>query len=310
MNKNIISSNEYDFLKEGKFKDENEICILTVGSIDTYGLDGSKVPLRGVCVNSYKSKLYLNSRYNTVIYNLNQFKENLINCNPLALEILGCKYENIIKITYVGKKIRDNTDMFLNSHNAIKSFESYIQQNTKEIETLLARNDFYGQEGKERYLIENMYDKINPLDDKLSDAIKLYINENQDNMKKLYIDINVKGMTFKELRSLINNMGNEFECFNWVNNKSTKLNDKILKKSIQIIKTYIMGSEILKGNGISVYGGDEYLLLDIIDGKYGFNELLEIIEKYKNEFNYSKANTSLPNHINIDLFNEFIDSIV
>ena len=308
MNK-LLNSNEYDFLKEGKMKDK-KICLLVNKSIDDCGLDGNKTPLRGFYLdpkeNTTRAKTFINSKYNCIIYSIEEVKEKLINCDPLALEMLLCDFDNILMITDEGKVLKENINLFLNACNIEKSFEDYIAKIEKELITLLARNNFYSQDDKEEILLNNMYEKT------CNNDVQLEIIRNENGHRKIMTNINIKNIEFKELRKIINEMGNELDCFNFMTNeinKENKIHDKILKQTIQIIKTYSMGIYILSGYKYNKYGEDKYLTLDILNNKYDYNELLDIIERFKNNFKYALKNTDIPYSIEYDKLNNFINEL-
>lgn len=309
MNK-LLNSNEYDFLNEGKMKNR-KICLLVNQSIDDCGLDANKIPLRGLYLESkdfkHNIKPFINSKYNCIIYNIEEVREKLINCDPLILEILLCDFDNILIISDEGKALKENMNLFLNTHNIEKSFENYIANIEKELKTLLARNNFYSQDDKERFLLNNMYEKIGDNDFRL-EIIK---NENDD--RKVMVDVNIKNIEFKELRRIINEMGNELDRFNLMThdvNKQNKINDKILKRTIQIINTCNMGIHILSGCKYNKNSEDKYLILDILDNKYEYNELLDIIERFKKDFRNVLKNTDIPSSVDIDKFNNFINELI
>lgn len=305
MNK-LLNSNEYDFLNEGKMKNK-KICLLVNQSIDDCGLDANKTPLRGLYLESKDIKSFINSKYNCIIYSIEEVRERLINCDPLILEILLCDCDNILIISDEGKALKENMDLFLNTHNIEKSFESYIANIEKELKTLLARNNFYSQDDKERFLLNNMYEKIGEND------VKLEIIKNENDDRKVMADVNIKNIEFKELRRIINEMGNELDCFNFIThdiNKQNKINDKILKRTIQIIKTCNMGIHILSGRKYDKNSEDKYLVLDILDNKYEYNELLNIIERFKKDFRNVLKDTDVPNSVDADKFNDFINKLL
>lgn len=311
MNK-LLNSNEYYFLKEGKMKDK-KICLLVNESIDNCGLDSNKTPLRGFYLDSKNDfgrktydKPFINSKYNCIVYNMEQIKEKLIKCDPLAIEMLISDFNNILIISDEGKALRGNMDLFLNTCSLKDSFENYIAKIEKELKTLLARNNFYNQDEKEEILLNNMYEKAS------NNGIQLEVIKNENNHRKIMTNINIENIEFKELRRIINEMGNELDCFNLITNeinKQNKINDKILKCTIQIINTYNMAIYVLSNYEYNKYGDDKYLTLDILNNKYDYNELLDIIERFKNNFEYALEYTDIPYKIEYDKFNDFIDEL-
>lgn len=143
--KEIIKTKEYDFLRtEPRLKDN--IILLTLGGSHAYGTNNqnSDIDFRGVALNNIEDILYrdtfeqyIDSQTDTVIYSFNKVISLLINCNPNIIEILGCRPDDYLILTEIGKELLDNKNLFI-SQRCIKTFGGYATQQIYKLQ----RNDF------------------------------------------------------------------------------------------------------------------------------------------------------------------------
>ena len=94
---------------------------LTLGGSHAYGTStpSSDVDVRGVCLNR-KSDLLGTSSFDlhedrqtdTVIYSFNKYYPLIINCNPNAIEMLGCKPDMYFWLSDEGRLLLDNKAVF------------------------------------------------------------------------------------------------------------------------------------------------------------------------------------------------------
>ena len=144
----ILTSNEYSFLKENKYLGDN-IILLALGGSRAYGtnLPESDVDVRGIAINPSKQIFGLEGDFeqvvetntDTTIYSLNKMTKLLLNCNPNTIEILGCRPEDYIYITPYGQTILDNKKNFL-SIRAIDTFGGYARAQYNRLEHALLGN--------------------------------------------------------------------------------------------------------------------------------------------------------------------------
>lgn len=144
----LLTSNEYSFLKENKYLGDN-IILLALGGSRAYGtnLPESDVDVRGIAINPSKQIFGLEGDFeqvvetntDTTIYSLNKMTKLLLNCNPNTIEILGCRPEDYIYITPYGQTILDNKKNFL-SIRAIDTFGGYARAQYNRLEHALLGN--------------------------------------------------------------------------------------------------------------------------------------------------------------------------
>lgn len=315
----ILNDSKYDFIREGRFVNENKICLLTVGGYQSYGIDLneklSAIPLRGVCLNSigeiesnkYRNKPFVYSGYDATIYHLDQFINRLIKCQPEVVNMFGVRDEDILMITEEGKLLKDNIDLFLNRYDVYRSFRGCTLSIKKDLCKLIAKCNGFTQEDKEKSLMSSMYDVIKT-NKKLNQNINLYLNNGQ-----VMIDIDVKGYSFKKFKNIINIMGNELKRYNNLNSTSTTVKKrdkiKILKYSIDIINTYLIGIDLLSSGKLNVYRGDNGLIKGVLNENYSYDEILNIINMLDKEFIEASRYSVLQEDPNQDKINELVDEL-
>lgn len=123
LDKNFLHSADYNFLREDS-RLGKRIAYLTISGSIAYGTDNenSDVDVRGFAVESIPTILIGKNfeqvedlKTDTVIYGLRKFFKICAECNPNVIEMLGTKEEHILHINDVGRKVRDNAEIFCQS---------------------------------------------------------------------------------------------------------------------------------------------------------------------------------------------------
>lgn len=119
--KNLIASDEYEFLKSNEHLG-GRIIMLGLGGSHAYGtnIETSDLDVRGCALNS-KEEILTNQHYeqfvdektDTTIYAFNKLISLLCNCNPNTIEMLGLKPEHYLYLSPVGRELLSNKDLFL-----------------------------------------------------------------------------------------------------------------------------------------------------------------------------------------------------
>ena len=146
--KKLLTSSEYDFLRENRFLGDN-IILLAMGGSRAYGtnLPESDVDVRGVAINPSKQIFGLEGDFeqvvetntDTTIYSLNKMVKLLTSCNPNTIEILGCRPQDYLYIDKAGQLLLDNKRNFL-SKKAIDTFGGYATAQYNRLEHALLGN--------------------------------------------------------------------------------------------------------------------------------------------------------------------------
>lgn len=154
---------EYDFLKTNEKLNDN-IILLTLGGSKAYGTNidtaehTSDTDIRGIALNNPREILLkrdfeqvTDTTTDTVIYSFNKIIQLLSNTNPNTIEMLGCHPDQYIYLSFIGKDLINNSDMFL-SKIAVHTFGGYANSQLRRLQNALARNN-YPQSEKEKHIM-------------------------------------------------------------------------------------------------------------------------------------------------------------
>lgn len=138
--KNLVKSEEYDFLRNDP-RLGNNIILLGVGGSHAYGtnIEGSDLDLRGVALNTrqeilgtHKFQSVVDDKTDTTIFSVNKAIDMLTDCNPNIIELLGLRPEHYLQISAVGQELIDNRKLFL-SKRAVKTFGGFANNMLKNL---------------------------------------------------------------------------------------------------------------------------------------------------------------------------------
>lgn len=329
--KDRLESEEYEFLKNDRRLGEN-IILLTTGGSYAYGtnIDTSDLDIRGIFLNTKEEiltmkcydKPFENKITDTVVYPLKQICTLLTKCNPNCLELMGTKDEHLFVCTEEGKMLRDNINVFL-SQTVIHSFGGYATAQLRRLQNSLAR-DNYPQAEKEKHILDSIKNQMHSFEDRYKNIcrdiqLKLGDSNKEDFQKEIMIDIDLKSYPLRDLKGMYSEMSNVIRDYDKLNHRNKKKDSLHLNKhAMHLIRILIMGSEILKGEGINTYRDKEHdLLMDIRHGKYvkenngeaDYSEVFEIVDKYEKDFEYAKKHCVLPEKPDLYKINELIMEI-
>lgn len=327
--KEMVSGESYDFLRTNDHL-RGKIIFLTLGGSYAYGtnVDTSDVDVRGCALNSKTDLLGLsnfeqvvNTETDTTVYSFNKFVSLLLNCNPNTIELLGCKPEHYFLITDIGQEMIDNRKLFL-SKRAVNSFGGYATQQLRRLENALAR-DKLPQARKEEHILHSMQRAVSTFEGKYTSfeqgSVVLYTAESQreDLDREIFADIYLEKFPAREFNSMMNDMTNVLGTYEKLNYRNHKKDDNHLNKHAQhLVRLYLMCLDILEKEEIITYREKDHDLLMRIrsgefqreDGTYRA-EFFELIDQLENRFKYAKANTSLPDHPDMEKVEEFVMSV-
>jgi predicted nucleotidyltransferase len=307
--KEILQTKEYEFLRN-HINLGNNIILLTTGGSHAYGTDTetSDLDIRGITLNTaeelltmeYSDKPVEDRKTDTVIYFLKQITGLLLSCNPNTIELLGTKAEHLFICTKEGSLLRDNVNLFL-SKKAASSFGGYAIQQLRRLQNALAR-DSYPQSEKEQHILNSIFKQLLTLPDRYKELtggeLKLYLDssEKEDFHKEIFIDISLSHYPLRDFKNIYSEMSNVLRDYDKLNHRNSKKDELHLNKhAMHLIRLLIMGTEILQGKGVHTYREMEReFLTDIRNGKYSYDEIFQMVDKYDSEFKYAAENTPLP----------------
>ena len=301
----------------------DHIMLLTFGGSIAYGTsrEGSDVDVRGITANEKKELLgmskfdqYRNPEIDTTIYSLKKFFQLAINCNPNALEILGCPQEDYAHVSETGALLLKNKNLFL-SRRAINTFGVYAKTQLDRLRLTLDSETAPEEKAKDilascqasMKLFEEEYDiphdffilcldeskdkdgvpelsfRVNPSEAGDYDAVipvakaKAYLNE------------------FAAIKKSYDSLGKRNE---YAYNQSR---ERLNKHAMHLVRLYLTGLDILEKGEIKTYRQEDIpLLMDIRSGKYMDDsghytkEFFELADSYQDRLTHAGEHTDLP----------------
>ena len=324
--KEMVAGSEYDFLRTNPHL-KNRITFLTLGGSYSYGtnVETSDVDIRGCALNSPSDLLgltnfeqFVHTQTDTTVYAFNKLIKLLLNCNPNAIEMLGCKPEHYFLLTKTGQMMIENRKMFM-SKRAAHSFGVYATQQLRRLENALAR-DKMSQGRREEHIRNSMENAVYSFKSRYTEFDKgsftLYTDESpRDGLdREIFADITLKKFPVREFNSMINDLTNVLSNYEKLNHRNHKKDDNHLNKhAMHLIRLYLMCLDILeKGDIITYRDNDLDLLMSIRHGKYQKEdgtyrqEFFDMVSEFEKKLAYAKENTSLPEHPDMKKVEEFV----
>ena len=325
----LISSSDYDFLRENPHLGSN-LIFLTLGGSYAYGtnIETSDIDIRGCALNSKSDILGLsnfeqvvNAKTDTTIYSFNKLIKLLLNCNPNTIELLGCKPEHYFLLTDIGRELIDNRKIFL-SQRAVKSFGGYATDQLRRLENAIA-HDALPQDKKEEHIRKSMESSLQQFKNKYQDFnegnIRLYTGKSRrDDMDtEILVDINLRGFPARQFNCVMNDMTSVLGTYEHLNKRNKKKDAAHLNKhAMHLIRLYLMCLDILEKEEINTCREQERdFLLSIRNGAFQNKdgtykkEFFDLVSEYEKRMDYAKKNTSLPAHPDMKAIEDFVISV-
>lgn len=306
MDKTILNTDSYDFLKKERFLNHNKLWYLAPIGDSAKGIETDKIITKGVFMNSRAD--FNATGYNGKSYCINKFgKLNpdielhpvvglcdlLYNCDVNTINMFGVRDEDILIMTDEGKWIKDNVIIFLSKERVYNSYKKYAEEKTEKFKRIILRNSD---------TIESKEVLKNELDEKISSLKKRY-EYYDENMKvyidndELMIDLNFQKFPVRELNGVMGELKTilrgykDFKC-------QIEENEAMYTYASDIVSTYLIGIDILNGKGINVYRKKELKLLnDIKNKRMHHDNILEIINDLSIKFKLAKQMSKLADDV-------------
>ncbi len=327
--KQLIQSPQYDFLRTDEHL-RKKIILLTLGGSYAYGTntETSDIDIRGCAlhrradlVGMSNFEQVINKETDTTIYSFNKLISLLCSCNPNTIELLGCKPEHYLYLDDLGRQLVDYQKMFL-SKRAVNSFGGYANQQLRRLENAVA-HDKMPQSQKEGHILKSMQGVINSFNDRYAqiggDSIKLYTAKSSKEGldTEIFADITLSHYPVRDFVDMTNDMTNVTRSYDKLNSRNNKKDNAHLNKhAMHLIRLYLTGIDILEKEEVITYREKEHdLLMDIRNGEFQNedgtyrSEFFDMVNDFEKRFNYAKENTSLPNHPNMKVIEEFVMSV-
>lgn len=217
----MLQNPAYEFLRSNEHL-KGKIIFLTLGGSYSYGtnVETSDVDIRGCALNSRSDLLGLSNfeqvvhtGTDTTVYSFNKLVSLLLNCNPNTIEMLGCRPEQYMVCTDIGREMIENRKLFL-SKRAVNSFGGYANQQLRRLENALAR-DKLPQARKEEHILNSMKSAVKAFESRYrvfeNGGITLYTAESsrEDLDREIFADIHLTKYPVREFNSILNDLTNE-----------------------------------------------------------------------------------------------------
>lgn len=327
--KQKLQTNEYSFLKSDDILGKN-IILLGIGGSYAYGTnnENSDIDIRGVATNTKRNILIgqdfeqvVDTDTDTTIYSLDKIVKLLCNCNPNTIELLGLKPEHYLYLTPAGQALLENKTLFL-SKVAINSFGGYANAQLRRLENKAARN--ISKRQQEEYILKTIRyasaDFKQKYFDFPEDAINLFVDKSQRDGydSEIFMDVKLNHYPLRDFKDLWSEMHSIVKSYNKLGkrNENAIEHDKLGKHMMHLVRLYYMCFDILEKGEINTYRELEHdLLMAIRNGEYLDNnrqpipEFYEMVDGLKKRLNYDAKNTDLPEHVDKNKINDFVESI-
>lgn len=313
--KNILESAEYKFLREDERLGKN-IVYLTLAGSKAYGTDNenSDIDIRGFAIESAESiftgknfEQIEDKKTDTVIYSLRKFFKLCAECNPNVLELLGTKSEHIFYMDEIGKKVRDNAEIFL-SKLAYKKFVGYATAQLRRLQNALA-HDSYPQKEKNLHILKSIESMMLSCQKEYglkNSEIKFEVGE-----EEILISINAKNLPLKNFLAMNSGLGTMLNNYAKLNHRNRKKDASHLNKhAMHLIRLYLTGIDILEGRGIITFRENDLpLLKKIRSGEIPLNEVFKMADEYEEKIFSAYKNSKLPDLPNEKKIDELLIEI-
>lgn len=323
--KELLKTSDYDFLRlDTRLQN---IALLTLGGSYAYGMnnDNSDVDIRGIALNTREDILLgqdfeqvVDVNTDTTIYSMNKLLTLLSSCNPNTIEILGCKPEQYIVLTSVGRMLLDNRKMFL-SKICVHTFGGYASSQLRRLEN--KSNRMVGQAQQEEYILKSINNAAYDFKNRytsfgVDDHIRLFTApSSQENMEtEIFMSLDLRNYPLRDWCGMWNEMKAIVSSYTRLGKRNEKAmsHDKLGKHMAHLIRLYMMCIDILEKEEIITYRTDEHdLLMSIRNGDYlddnkqPRSEFYDLLNEYEKRMDYAKNNTSLPDKPDYKRINEF-----
>lgn len=325
----ILKQKEYSFLNNNNNLGDN-IILLGFGGSYAYGTnnENSDIDIRGIATNTSRNILtgrdfeqVVDVQTDTTIYSFDKIVKLLCSCNPNTVEILGLKPEHYFLLTDVGKKLIDNSHLFL-SKKAIYSFGCYASNQLRRLENFTARNSSQSQ--LEKHILKSIehasVDFKSRYFDMPEDAIKLYIDESprDDYETEIFCDVTLKHYPLRDHKGMLNDMGTIIRQYAKMGKRNEKamVHNKLGKHMMHLVRLYLMAFDILEKGEINTYREKDHdFLMDIRNGKYlddnqqPTKEFYEIVDELEAKLDKLKDTTDLPDTPDMDKVMDLVEEV-
>lgn len=289
---------EYNFLREDPRLGKNIAYLTLAGSI-SYGTDNEKsdTDIRGFAVESVDDLLtgkafeqVEDRTTDTVIYGLRKFFHLCTGGNPNVIELLGTEPEHILYMNEVGKKVRDNAEIFL-SKRAFKSFAGYATAQLRRLQNALA-HDSYPKREKNQHILKSI-ESMMMTNREDYEAISFKLTDDE-----ILISVDAKELPLRKFLAMNSSLTTMLNNYDKLNHRNRKKDDEHLNKhAMHLVRLYLTGIDILEGRGVITYREKDLpLLRKIRAGEVPFEDIFKMADEFEEQMLSAYKNSKLPDN--------------
>lgn len=296
--KDLLSHPEYGFLKQDRLK----ISYLSLSGSYAYGtnVETSDIDIRGFGFGSAEdvvlgkeTEQIENKATDTVVFGLRKFVSLLRNCNPNSIELLGTREEDVLLCDEFGKRLRESAELFL-SKKAFKTFAGYATAQLRRLQNALA-HDSYPQAEKEMHIkktLDVMMMTAAPHYELNGGEFSFSVNDENE----LVVSASVKDMPLRKFVAINNDLNTTLRNYDKLNHRNSKKDEAHLRKhAMHLVRLYLTGLDILRGNGIVTYREKDLpLLRKIRAGEVPFGDVFAMAQEFEREMKDAEKTSKLP----------------
>lgn len=272
---------------------------MTLAGSISYGTDNEKsdTDIRGFAVESVDDLLtgkafeqVEDRTTDTVIYGLRKFFHLCTGGNPNVIELLGTEPEHILYMNEVGKKVRDNAEIFL-SKRAFKSFAGYATAQLRRLQNALA-HDSYPEREKNQHILKSIESMmISNREDYEAISFKLTDDE-------ILISVDAKELPLRKFLAMNSSLTTMLNNYDKLNHRNRKKDDEHLNKhAMHLVRLYLTGIDILEGRGVITYREKDLpLLRKIRAGEVPFEDIFKMADEFEAQMLSAYKNSKLPDN--------------
>lgn len=302
----------------------DHIMLLTFGGSIAYGTsqEGSDVDVRGITANGKRELLgmskfdqYRNPEIDTTIYGLKKFFQLAINCNPNAIEILGCPQEDYAHVSETGALLLKNKNLFL-SRRAINTFGIYAKTQLDRLRLELPDVQAAPDE-KGKYILESCQASMNLFEEEYGIPHGLFIlclanSRDKEGVPELSVRINPGEagnydavIPVDKAKAYLNEFAAIKKSYDSLGKRNeyafNQSKERLNKHAMHLIRLFLTGLDILEKGEVNTYRQQDIpLLMDIRNGKYMnksghfLPEFFALVDDYQKRLEYASEHTALP----------------
>ena len=297
---------------------------IALGGSHAYGTstESSDVDLRGWYMPCPEDILGMGNRKesdvelrntDSVFHSFHKIARLLSQCNPSIIESMGVRDRDILYMSPMGKRLKENAGMFL-SKRAFATFAGYATQQLRRIENALAR-DSYPQAEKENHILKSLEEEMLAAHDAFSafdkgSEIRLYLADSSKEGydQEIHMDLSLRHVPLRDFVGLRNQFSNMLKNYGKLRHRNKKKDANHLRKhAMHLIRLHFMAIDILREHRVITYREKEHdLLMSIRHGEMPLEKVFDLQRRLGADLQKARDESTLPERPDEDRINAFV----